>query len=143
MPFLSAKQTGQVDLRCVGARLPFSKGIAQDSDIIGVRSEASQLLTSGTVDMLRQTINLHGALRAHYGITQGVSNFASEIRIEGPISAPQVGLDKAGAPGALARVAAAFFTGGASMIGTAIWDGAQSVTNPSQRHLPRARSRRA
>lgn len=130
LPYLSARDSSQVELRCVGARLPFVQGVTQGTDFIGTRSEASQILVSGTVDLRRQALDLHGPVRARSGITLGVANFANELKIEGPITGPTVGLDKAAAPGALARVAAAILTGGVSMIGTAIWDGAQAVPNP-------------
>ena len=131
-PFFSAKGADQVDLSCIGARLSFERGIARGDHIVGVRSDASQLLTSGSVDLRRQSIDLRGPIRARAGIALGVSTFASKVIIDGKIAAPSVGLDKAGAPGAIARVAAAIFTGGASIIGTTLWDGARAAPNPCQ-----------
>ncbi len=132
IPFFSEKGTDQVELTCIGARLPFQRGIARGDNIIGVRSAASQLLTSGAVDLRQQSLDLHGPVRARAGIALGVSTFANEVRVDGKIAKPQVGLDKAGAPGAIARVAAAVLTGGISIIGTTIWDGAQAAPNPCQ-----------
>ena len=130
VPFLSAKDADQLDLACIGARLPFEHGIARGDNIVGVRSDASQLLTSGTVDLRQQTLDLHGPVHARAGIALGVTTFASKVKIEGKIAAPHVGLDKAGAPGAVARIAAAIFTGGASVVGTTLWDSAQAPPNP-------------
>jgi len=130
LPFLSAKGSDQIDLACIGGRLPFEHGIARGDNIIGVRSDASQLLVSGNVDLRRQTLDLHGPVRARSGIALGVTTFANGVRIDGGITAPHVGLDKAGAPGAVARLAAAVFTGGASIVGTTLWDGAQATANP-------------
>ena len=129
-PFLSAKGTDQVDLSCIGAHLPFERGIARGDNIIGIRSEASQLLTSGSVDLRQESIDLHGSIRVRSGIALGVSTFANKVKIEGKLSAPSVGLDKAGAPGVITRIAAVIFTGGASIIGTTLWDGARAAPNP-------------
>lgn len=131
-PFFTAKGNDRVDLACISARLPFKQGIATGENIIGVRSDASQLLASGTVDFRRQSLDLHGPVKARAGISLGVSTFASDIRISGKVAAPVVGFDKAGAPGVIARIAAAIVTGGASIIGTTLWDGAQSAPNPCQ-----------
>lgn len=131
-PFLSAQGADQVDLSCIGARLPFEHGIARGDAIVGIRSEASQLLAGGSVDLRQESIDLRGSVRARAGITLGVSTFTSKVKIEGKISAPRVGLDKAGLPGALSRIAAALFTGGASIIGTTLWDSAQGAPNPCQ-----------
>jgi uncharacterized protein involved in outer membrane biogenesis len=138
MPFFSAKDTGQVNLSCIGAHLPFKRGIARGDQIIGVRSEASQLLTSGLVDLRRQSLDLHGQIRARAGVTLGVASFANEVKVAGKIAAPHAGIDKAAAPGAIARIAAAIVTGGASIIGTTIWDGAQAAPNPCRVALAKA-----
>ena len=139
MPFLSAKDADQIALACIGARLPFNRGIAQSDNIIGVRSDASQILTSGTIDMRQQTLDLHGPVVARAGVALGVSTFTNKIKITGNITAPRVGLDEAGAPGAIARIAAAILTGGASIIGTTLWDGAQAAPNPCQLALANSR----
>jgi uncharacterized protein involved in outer membrane biogenesis len=130
LPFLSAIGSDHVNLVCIGVRLPFEHGIARGNNIVGVRSDASQLLTGGNVDLRRQTLDLHGPVRARAGIALGVTTFANEVKIDGEIVAPHVGLDKAGAPGAVARLAAAVFTGGASIVGTTLWDSAQAPSNP-------------
>ena len=129
-PFMSAKGVDQVDLICIGARLPFDHGIARGDHILGIRSDASQLLTSGTVDLRAQTLDLRGPVHARTGIALGVTTFANGVKIEGKIAASHVGLDKADAPGAVARVAAAILTSGASVVGTALWDSAQKQPNP-------------
>lgn len=131
-PFLTAKGGDHVNLSCAGATLAFKNGIARGDGIIGVRSDASQILTSGTVDLRQQTLDLHGTIRARTGVALGVSTFANELKIAGKIVAPKVGLDQADAPNVIARVAAAILTGGASIIGTTLWDGAQAAPNPCQ-----------
>lgn len=134
-PFFSAKGADQVDLRCASAFLPFKDGVARGDRLVGLRSEASQILAGGAVDLRNQALDLHGAFRARAGITLGVSSFADKLKMEGKMTAPQVSLDKSNLPGALAKVAAAVFTGGASLVGTAIWDGVQATPNPCEQVL--------
>jgi len=86
-PFLSAKGTDQVDLSCIGAHLPFERGIARGDNIIGIRSEASQLLTSGSVDLRQESIDLHGSIRVRSGIALGRS-----IKNSSPAVTRKIGL---------------------------------------------------
>jgi uncharacterized protein involved in outer membrane biogenesis len=128
----SAKESDRVDLACISARLPFESGVAQGEAIAGARSDVSQLLTRGTVDLRDQTVDLHGRVRARSGINLGISNFASEVKIAGPLTKPELKLDEAGAVGAIARIGAAILTGGVSILATSIWDGANPESDPCQ-----------
>jgi len=128
----SAREANQIDLDCASLRLPFHDGVARGQGIAGARSEASQLLTAGTVDMRREEVDLHGRLRARSGVSVGIATFAGDIRIDGKIAKPQVGLDKAGMGGALARIGAAIVTSGLSIIATSIWDGANPASDACQ-----------
>jgi len=128
----SARDADEIDLNCASLRLPFRAGVARGSGIAGARSEASQLLTSGTVDMRRQEVDLHGKVRARSGINLGISTFTGDVKIVGRIAKPQLSLDQAGLGGALARIGAAIVTGGISIIATSIWDGANPASDPCQ-----------
>ncbi|HWT72553.1 MAG TPA: AsmA family protein, partial [Oxalicibacterium sp.] len=94
--------------------------------------EASQLLTSGSVDMRRQEVDLHGRVRARGGVSLGISTFAGDVKIVGKIAKPQLNLDEAGIGGAIARIGAAILTSGVSIVATAIWDGANPESDPCQ-----------
>jgi hypothetical protein len=128
----SRKDSSQVDLACVSMRLPFHDGIAQGEGIAGARSDASQLLTSGSIDMRQQTVDLHGRIRARSGVSIGISTFAGEVKIVGKVARPQLNLDEAGVGGAIARIGAAIVTSGISIIATSIWDGANPESDPCQ-----------
>ncbi|WP_293775876.1 AsmA family protein [uncultured Oxalicibacterium sp.] len=128
----SAKDAKRVDMACFSAKLPFKDGVAKGSGIVGARSDASQLLTSGTVDMRKQTLDLRGKVRARSGISLGISTFANEVKITGRIAKPEMGLDESGAVGALARIGAAIVTSGVSIVVTSIWDGANPESDPCQ-----------
>ncbi len=126
----SAKDADLIDLACVSARLPFRSGIAAGDGIVGARSDASQLLTRGNVNLRDQTLDLHGRVRARSGVNLGISTFASEVKITGPVVKPEMNLDESGAAGVIARVGAAIFTSGLSVVATSLWDGANPDSDP-------------
>ncbi|MDB5764463.1 MAG: hypothetical protein JWQ21_3458 [Herminiimonas sp.] len=132
IPMFSAGHAEQVDLECVGARLPFIAGRAAARPIAGMRSDASQLLTYGYVDLQRQTFDLRGRIKARSGISVGVSMLTGDVKIAGKINRPEASLDPSGTPEALARIGAAIVTGGISLLGTAIWDAASPASDPCQ-----------
>jgi len=128
----SARDADSVDLTCASLRLPFKSGVARGDGIAGARSEASQILGSGTVDMRKQEVDLHGRLRARSGVNLGISTFAGDIKLVGKIAKPQLNLDEAGVGSVIARIGAAILTSGASIVATAIWDGANPASDPCQ-----------
>jgi uncharacterized protein involved in outer membrane biogenesis len=131
-PMLSAQDSDEVHLVCAAAKLPFHAGRATAEPIAGARSDASQILTLGFVDLRQQTLDLRGRVKARSGIHLGVSTLAGEVKIVGKIKQPEAGLDPAGTPGILARLGAAIFTSGASLLAESIWDAAGPASDPCQ-----------
>lgn len=129
---LSAKDADSIDLSCVSAHLPFRAGVAQGEGIAGARSDVSQLLTSGTVDLRSQTLDLRGRVRPRDGVSLGWSSLGGNIKIVGPIKKPDWRSDETGKVGTIARVGAAILTSGVSIIATSIWDGANPQSDPCQ-----------
>jgi AsmA family protein len=132
-PVFSTSEADQVNLACMSAYLPFEKGRAASEPIGGIRSDASQFLASGYVDLKQQTLDLRGRVRARSGVSLGVSNIAGgNLKIAGRIDKPAIGLDPEGTPGALARIGAAIMTSGVSILATALWDAANPASDPCQ-----------
>jgi hypothetical protein len=132
-PAFSANETDHVNLACISAYLPFEKGRAAAEPIIGIRSDASQLLGTGYLDLKRQTMDFRGRVRARSGVNLGVSNLAGgNLKIAGRIAAPGIGLDPESTPSALARIGAAIMTSGVSILATALWDAANPASDPCQ-----------
>lgn len=128
----STKDDTHINMSCASAHLPFRSGLAKGSAIVGARSDVSQLLTSGYIDMRKQTLDLHGRVRARSGVSLGLSNIAGDVKIVGKLTKPELNLDEAGIVGAIARVGAAILTSGVSLIATSIWDGANPESDPCQ-----------
>ncbi|MDB5759854.1 MAG: hypothetical protein JWM30_3143 [Burkholderia sp.] len=128
---LSEKDAPQIRLACFAGTLPFSNGVAAKA-VVGARSEASKLLTSGSVDLKRQSTDLHGRVRARSGISLGIAALTGDVSISGPLRKPKMALDPVGTPSALARLGAAVVTGGLSLVATAAWDTANPGQDPCE-----------
>lgn len=126
----AGSEADRISLQCVGAQLPFSKGRAAAQPLVGARSDTSYLLTAGLIDLREQILDLRGRVKAASGVSLGVSAVTGDVRIAGKLGQIEFGLDPAGAPEALARIGAAIATGGASILGTAIWDAANTKGDP-------------
>ncbi|RQO38471.1 AsmA family protein [Herminiimonas sp. KBW02] len=128
----STKDSKRIDMACASARLPFISGVAKGEGIVGARSDASQLLTSGQVSLRNQTVDLRGRVRVRSGFSLGISNFSDEVKIVGALGKPELKLDESGALSAIARIGAAILTSGVSIVATSIWDGANPKSDPCQ-----------
>lgn len=131
-PLFSPAHSDRVELACASTVLAFSNGVAKGQPIAGARSEASQWLGSGVLDLKRQEVDWRGRIAARSGVSLGVTNLTGDVRVKGRVNHPSVSLDPAGAPSALARLGAAIVTGGASLIATAVWDATNERTDPCQ-----------
>ena len=147
LPYFSARGSAHgsagIHMECASATLPFQAGRAAASPLIGVRSDASELLTAGNLDLRTQTLDLRGRVRSRSGLSLGVSAFGGDIRVSGLLLHPRAKLDPAGTPGAVARIAAAIATAGLSVIGTALWDHVHPGANPCEVVLAQHASTRA
>jgi uncharacterized protein involved in outer membrane biogenesis len=110
----------RVQFECVTANLPFKSGIAHGRSIVGFQTTASELVTSGQIDLHDESIDLHGHVRAHKGVTLGLANIAGDVKIGGHLAKPEMSLDPEATPGVIARAGAAIATLGVSVLGSAL-----------------------
>lgn len=120
---MSAPESGQIDFHCIGASLPFRDGVASSQALIGARSGRSHLLTDGTLDLRRETIELRGRMKPRPGAGISLATITGDVQITGMILEPKMTLQK---PATVARVGAAFATLGITAVGTAIADAADA-----------------
>lgn len=137
-PLFSERDASQLRLQCFAARLPLRRGQA-DGALVGARSDASQLLTRGSIDLRQQDVDLRGRVRARNGISLGVALLSGDVVIAGPLAKPKMALDPS-SPGTLARLGAAVLTGGLSVVATAAWDAANPAANPCEAALKEGRA---
>jgi hypothetical protein len=123
----SGREGRDIEFECAGFALPFRNGRASGIRMIGARTAASHLITSGTVDMGTQAVDLRGRLRPVSGV--GIATIAGDVKITGTVRQPRMSLDESAAPKALARGAAALATLGLSVLGTAMADSEEARSN--------------
>ena len=124
---LVPRESGEIRLECVSASLDFRNGRAQGRRLVGARSNASQLLTSGTFDFREEKVDLRGALRAVDGPSLGLAALAGDVQITGKLTRPRMQLDEDKKPAILARAGAALATAGVTLLGGAIAEAADKV----------------
>ena len=123
----SGRESREIEFECAGFALPFRNGRASGVRVIGARTAASALITSGTVDLRTQGVDLRGRLRPIAGV--GLATIAGDVKITGTVRQPRMSLDESAAPKALARGAAAVTTLGLSVLGTALADSEEARSN--------------
>jgi hypothetical protein len=129
---LAGKESKQIDFECVGASMPFRNGRAQADPIVGIRTRASLLPTSGFVDLREETVDLRGRVKAKAGASGGLSAITADVKITGKIRHPKMSLDPVGTPGAIARLGAALATAGISILGTNLVESASRKPDPCE-----------
>jgi len=110
----------KVQFECVTANLPLKAGIAHGRSMVGFKTEASELVTSGSLNLRDESIDLHGRVRANKGVTLGLAQIAGDVKIGGHLTKPEMSLDPEATPGVIARAGAAIATLGVSVIGSAL-----------------------
>ena len=113
------------ELVCAVVRLPLANGIAKvDRSIAGETSKLG-VSASGTLDFRNETLDFTFAPKAKKGISIDFAGFSDLVRIEGPWSAPHLGVDAAGSAKVIASIGAAVSTGGLSAVGQALFSWAE------------------
>lgn len=127
---LAAQSSDEITFECAAADLDFKRGRASGPRLVGARSNVSQLLTGGTIDLREERIDLRGRVKAASGISAGLAMFAGDVQVHGRLARPRVRMDPDGKPAVVARIAAAMATSGASVVGGALLDAAEEKRDP-------------
>ena len=85
----------QTNLTCLVAYLPVRNGVITVQDSIGFETDQLYMLMAGVINLGRETLVLDVKARDPSGLTTGIS-IASMAQIQGSLSNPQVGINKAG-----------------------------------------------
>ena len=121
-----------MEMHCAAADLDFKNGRASGKNIVGARSDVSQLLTSGFVDLREETLDLRGKVYSRSGSRIGLASIASEVQVGGRLAKPTMQLDPDAKPAMIARAGAAIATAGATLLGSAVVDAVESKNNPCE-----------
>lgn len=102
--------------RCGVVNLQINNGIGTTKDGIALVTDKMQLTSSGTINFGTERVDLNFRPKATGGLGVGLGALAQAVRVQGPLAAPSIGIDKAGALKSLGTLGAAFASGGLSAI---------------------------
>jgi uncharacterized protein involved in outer membrane biogenesis len=118
-PFRGVDATTQ--LHCAVVRLPLKDGIATVDRSIGVETSKLGATASGTIDFRTETLDLSVKPQVRAGVPIAVPQVAELVHFRGPFTAPSVGIDATATAATVARLGAAVYTGGLSIIGESLF----------------------
>jgi uncharacterized protein involved in outer membrane biogenesis len=108
------------ELTCAVVRLPLTGGVAKIDRTIAFESKKVGVLASGVVDLRDESLDLAFKINPREGIPIDVARFSDLVRLRGPLRSPAMVLDEKGAATTIARLGAAYATGGLSMLGESL-----------------------
>src|SRR6266545_4378695 len=126
-PFRSVDPSTQ--LQCAVIRLPLKNGVASIDRSIAAETNKLGATASGTLDFRSETLDLSIKPQIRQGIPIAVPQVAELVRFHGPFTSPSVGIDATATAATVARLGAAVYTGGLSIIGESLI--AQATADPS------------
>ena len=112
----TAKKEPYTIAHCAVANLQVVNGVATSNNGIALSTDKMTVTSSGTINFGTERVDLSVNPKASGGLGVGLGQLANAIRVSGPISGPNIGIDKQGAMKTLGMLGAAFATGGASVL---------------------------
>jgi len=110
----------QTQLQCVVVRLPLKNGVASVDRSIAAETSKVGASASGTLDFRDETIDLSFHPQIREGIRIEVPQVAQLVRLRGSFASPSVGIDATATAATVARLGAAVYTGGLSILGESL-----------------------
>jgi uncharacterized protein involved in outer membrane biogenesis len=118
-PFRGVDAT--TELHCAVIRLPLMDGVATIDRSIAVETSKLGATASGSLDFRTETLDLSVKPQVRQGIPIAVPQVAQLVHFRGPFSSPSVGIDATATAETVARLGAAVYTGGLSIIGESLF----------------------
>jgi uncharacterized protein involved in outer membrane biogenesis len=108
------------ELECAVGRLPLKDGIARIDRSIALETKKFGASISGTMNFQDETVDLSIKPQVRQGIPIDVPQVASLVRFQGPFRSPSVHVDAVGSATAAAKIGAAIYSGGLSIVGESL-----------------------
>jgi hypothetical protein len=115
-------------LQCAVIRLPLTNGVATVDRSIAAETSKLGATASGTLDFRNETLDLAFHPQIRQGVKIEIPQVAELVRLRGPFASPSVGIDATATAATVARLGAAVYTGGLSIIGESLL--AQATADP-------------
>jgi hypothetical protein len=108
------------ELQCAVIRLPLQNGVAEIERSIGVETQKFGASASGKLDFRTQTLDLAIRPQIRQGVPLDIPQVADLVRFRGPFTSPAVAIDSVATAATIARISAAAYTGGLSILGESL-----------------------
>jgi uncharacterized protein involved in outer membrane biogenesis len=108
------------ELQCVVIRLPLHNGVAEIERSIAIETKKFGATASGKLDFRAQTLDLSIRPQIRQGVPLDIPQAADLVRFRGPFTSPAVAIDSVATAATIARIGAAAYTGGLSMLGESL-----------------------
>jgi hypothetical protein len=118
----------QTELHCIVVRLPLRNGVAGIDRSIAAETSKLGATASGTLDFRDEMLDLSFRPQIREGIRLEIPQVAQLVRLRGPFASPSVGIDATATAATVARLGAAAYTGGLSILGETLL--AQAKADP-------------
>jgi hypothetical protein len=118
------KTDPEIHVQCMAMRVPITDGIVHSDRGIGAETDKMSALSSGTIDLGKEVLDINLRPRAKEGIGLGGARLAQMVRVTGPLADPKLGLDFGGTVGTAASLAAGVATMGLSLLGERLYHSA-------------------
>jgi hypothetical protein len=108
------------ELQCAVVRLPLHNGVAEIQHSIAMEAKKFGATASGKLDFRTQTLDLAIRPQIRQGIPLDIPQVANLVRFQGPFASPKVAIDSVATAATIARISAAAYTGGLSLVGESL-----------------------
>jgi uncharacterized protein involved in outer membrane biogenesis len=108
------------ELQCAVIRLPLRNGVAEIERSIAIETRKFGASASGKLDFRTQTLDLAIRPQIRQGVPLDIPQVADLVRFRGPFASPAVAIDSVATAATIARIGAAAYTGGLSMVGESL-----------------------
>jgi hypothetical protein len=95
-------------------------GVAEVERSIAVETKKFGATASGTLDFRTRTLDLAIRPQLRQGVPVDIPQVAELVRFRGPFASPTVAIDSVAAAATVARIGAAAYTGGLSIVGESL-----------------------
>ncbi len=108
------------ELQCAVIRLPLHNGVAEVERSIAFETKKFGATASGKLDFRTQTLDLAIRPQVRQGAPLDIPQVVDLVRFRGPFASPAVAIDSVATASTIARIGAAAYTGGLSIIGESL-----------------------
>lgn len=103
--------------KCAVVNFQVTNGVANTNQGVVLVTDKMNVVSTGNINLGTERIDLSIRPQATTGLNMGLGNLTQSVKLAGPLSAPGVAIDKAGAVKAIGSLGAALATGGLSVLG--------------------------